>query len=761
MSALAAAWIAAWQGVRARRRRVFLTAVGIALSSAMLASAVVISYGLGTGFGRAARAASLPDIIVRFNDKSERTVAQRIAALPDVARYALRLEVTNAAIDLDRRREYRGDAVAEVIDPGPHRGYAIVAGRDLRNAGSELLIERAFARAWGVRLGDKMDVRGIGPMHVVGFVEAPDNVGYPLAKPRFYVSRPALAARFGRERNPEVNLAQIWLRDPKYLNEVLVQARDTSYGLQSITFATSAGVRILLDQAAGIVIDLLVALSVIALVTAGVMLASSARAEVQRRLAAIGVRRAVGATPGVVTLAQMLEGLLVAVPAASIGMLGGVLATYRPSARLLELLNEPAPGTSLVLPLSAAWLLAVAMPAVGAAWPAWRAGRRPVVRLLRGADVSPTWRGRRPSGRRAGLATLGARLVGARRVRLIATALTLGLSAGFVLLMLALASALSTLETDPGALGKRYQLTAALPPSDAARVARIPGVQGAAPRYEVEAADAFALGETVNVIAFGGDHTTFEAPALVSGRRLRGSHEAEVGLGLAQALGLAAGSTLALALPSGRELRLRVVGIVSSLQHDGRVAYVPASALLPADPSASSLIAIRLSRHADRRRVSAALSALGAEPAAATAATARGAPLVNTLRTILRAVAIVDGLVCLYALVQACALTVQERRRTVGILRACGAGAGAVRRLLVGAVIAIVVPAALIGIALERFVFGPSLSRLAENYATLSLNATILDVLATLAGLGVAAAIAVMWVARQSVRDSVVSGLAA
>ena len=198
----------------------------------MLAAAVVVSYGLGTGFDRAAQAASLPDIIVRFNDKSERTVAQRIAALPDVARYALRLEVTNVGIDLDRRREYRGDAVAEVIDPGPRRGYAIVAGRDLRNTGSELLVERAFARAWGVRLGDKMDVRGIGPMHVVGFVEAPDNVGFPLAKPRFYVSRPALDARFGRERSPEVNLAQIWLRDPKYLNEVLVQARATSYGLR-------------------------------------------------------------------------------------------------------------------------------------------------------------------------------------------------------------------------------------------------------------------------------------------------------------------------------------------------------------------------------------------------------------------------------------------------------------------------------------------------------------------------------------------------
>ena len=145
----------------------------------------------------------------------------------------------------------------------------------------------------------------------------------------------------------------------------------------------------------------------------------------------------------------------------------------------------------------------------------------------------------------------------------------------------------------------------------------------------------------------------------------------------------------------------------------------------------------------------------------AAGATARGAPLVDVLRTILRAVAIVDGLVCLYALIQACALTAHERRRTLAVLRACGAGPGAVRRLLVGAVLAIIIPAALIGIALERFVFGPALSRLAANYATLPLNATLLDVLLTLAGLGVAGAVAVVWVARRSVSEAVVRGLAA
>ncbi|HEY5318923.1 MAG TPA: FtsX-like permease family protein, partial [Solirubrobacteraceae bacterium] len=582
--------------------------------------------------------------------------------------------------------------------------------------------------------------------------------------------------------NPNVNLAEIWLRNPRYLNEVLVQARATSFGLHNLQFATRSGVKVLLDQAAGIVIDLLVALSVIALITASAMLAASARAEVQRRLGAIGVRRAVGASRGHIALTQGLEAMLIAAPAAALGLAAGVLVINGPDDRLLTMLNEPPPGTALVLPLAASFLAGVAIPVLGAAWPAWRAAGRSPVGLLRGGELETggrRWAGRggrsagrggRSAGRggrsaalgsRGGLATLGARLVAARRVRLAATVVTLGLSTGFVLLMLALASALSALETDPGALGKRYQVTASMPVSTVPRVRRIPGVAAAAPRYEVEGADSYYLGETIDVIAYPGNHAVFEAPPLVSGHRLRGGGQAEVGVGLADALGLSPGSTLAIALSSGDELRLRVSGLVSSLDHDGRVAYIPARALLAADPSAPYQVAIELTPNANYGAVTAALTKLGAQFSATSGATARGVPLVDTLRTILIAIAIVDGLVCLYALIQASTLTVQERRRTVAVLRASGAGPAAVRRLLLGATLALIVPAGVVGIVLERYVFGPALSHLAENYAVLALDATSAEVLATIAGLALAGAVAVVWVARQAARESVVAGLAA
>jgi ABC-type lipoprotein release transport system permease subunit len=332
------------------------------------------------------------------------------------------------------------------------------------------------------------------------------------------------------------------------------------------------------------------------------------------------------------------------------------------------------------------------------------------------------------------------------------------MSCAFVLLMLALASALVALETDPGALGKRYQLVSFKPPSAVRGIRKIPGVQAVAPRYEDRALDSFSLHETIDVIAYPGDHTLFEAPPLTSGRRLRGLHEAEVGAGLADALGLSPGSTLAMEMPTGKELRLRVAGVVGSFDHDGRVAYIPARTLVAADPGANEELAIRVKPGANPGAVQAVL---GEDAAPAATATARGAPLVSVLRAILRAVAIVDALVCLYALIQTCALMVLERRRSVSVLRALGAEAAAVRRLLAGALAALVIPAALLGVLLERFLLGPILAHLAASYATLSLSAGPGQVAAVVAGLLVCSALAVIRVARQATRETVIAGLAA
>jgi len=754
-------WREAIRGLRRRRGRVALSAAGIALGAAMLATATVVGFGLQTGFQRSARAADLPDIIARFNPQPFSKVRGRITALPDLAAYSFRLELTK--MHLRGGGHSSGQGVVEVLDSG-RRGYGLLEGREPSTRSLEAVVEQGVARSWGLHVGSRVDINGLEELRVAGISESPDDVAYPLAVPRMYLTRAALEVRFGSFGDPRVNAVELWLKEPSQLNAVLVQARASSYGLEGLRFVTREGVRVLIDQAAGIVIALLVALSVIALITATVMLAASARAEVQRRLAGIGVRRAIGASRSHIALAQAVEAALVAIPAGALGVGAGVLIAAGPSERLLDTINELPPGGALVVPLLACWALTAAIPVLASTWPALRASRRPPIALMRGAELRTRARrsARRAPGREGllpSLTLLGARLVVARRVRLAATLAVLGVSVAFILLMLALASELSALESDPSTLGKRYQLTASLPASAAPSVRRLPGVAAAAPRYEVQAIDAYSLGETIDVVAYPGNHTVFEAPPLVSGSRLRGARQAEVGNGLAQVLGLSVGSRLAIELPSGREARFQVAGIVNSLQHDGRIVYVPAAALLAAEPTASEQIAVRLRPGASESAVSEGLKALGATSTPATGAVGQGRGLIEALTAILRAVAIVDGFVCFYALVQALVLTARERRATIAVLRACGAGVGGVRLLLAGAAVAVVAPAAVLGGLLERFVLGPVMARLAISYASLELAAGPGEVAVVIVGLALLACAAVLWVARRATREPIVEAL--
>jgi ABC-type lipoprotein release transport system permease subunit len=745
----------AWANVRARRGRSVLSGIGIVLVATMLAVAATVSYGLLTGFDRSAAEADLPDVLVSFDSQAASSVRERLAALPDLEAFSLREQLTS--VPVRSGREAADNGVVEVVGPG-RRGYAIVAGHDVTKGGG-VVVEQGLATDWGLGVGDRIRVYDSPPLPIVGLARAPDNVAYPLAAPHVYVSLAALR-RATRDHSPrKVNLAQIWLKDPSQLDAVLVQARMSSYGLTGLSLITRSGVRVVIDQAAGIVIALLGALSLIALLTAATMLTASARAEIQRRLHAIGVWRAIGASRGHVARVAAIEALLVALPAAALGVGLGALLAVGPSGRLLGLLNQAAPGGSLLLPLLGCFLLTASIPALAAAWPAWRAAGGPPLTLLRGAELRGGAAGRGSVGRGGGLLRLGARLATTRRVRLVATLVSLAICTSFVLLMLALAAELNTLANDPTALGRRYQLSASLPASAAPRVRALPGVTAVGPRWEVSAVDAYSLGEITYLIAFRGDHTQFEDPPLVEGTHLQGPHQAEVGRGLAQLLGLRVGSTLALALASGHELRLRVAGIVSSLEHDGRIAYVPERALLRGEPDAPEKLAVIVAPGAGTKAVSGELERLGAEVTTSTGVAGGGKALVDALRGLLLTIAVVDGLVCFYMLTQALALTAGERRSAIAVLRACGAGARSIRILLAGAAIAVLVPAAIVAVLLERFVLGPAVSRLAQGYASLSLAADAAQIAILLAGLGLIGTVAVWWVVRRVTSRPIAGGL--
>jgi putative ABC transport system permease protein len=790
------------RSLRARRGRTALAA-GVVFAAALVLGVVVsAAYGLTSGFDRAAERADLPSVIARFDGQDRASVDERVRALPNLAARAYRTEATR--VRLAGGGEVLDEGVIHVVGDG-RRGYAIVAGRDLRDRGDEVVIEAGLARTWHLAPGDRLAVGQLGSMRVVGVALAPDNVAFPLAKTaRVYLSRRGIERRIGATL--PVNVALLWARDESRTDVLLSQARAAAGGVRGLRFTTRTGVRTLVEQAAGLVVALLAAFALVAAGLAGVLLVAGAHSDVQRRLPAIGVRRVLGATPGSVTALHATEGALVAAPSAALGLtLGGFLAAG-PVRGVLDALNELAPAAPTEIALLAAlWIATIALVALAAALPAWNAARRPPAALLRRGDLGTPARTRpgthggsrlgrgggagtrddaahhapgrhgggllrqgilggagtaHPSGRHGGgLVLLGARLVAARRTRLALVVAVLGSALAVVLLLLGLASLLTTLRDDPATLGKRYQLTARLPAERIGEAEGIPGVLAAAPRYELTAVSATSLGSPLRLIAYPGDHTRFEAPPLAAGRHLRTAGEAEVGAGLADAVGLRPGSTLAVQPNGPRELRFRVVGIVRALQDEGRVAYVRPERLAAAVGALHGPLAVRLERGTDEGRVRRELVALGAQPSAVGGATDDDRGLLDVLASLLRLVAITVALVCVSTLAQALALTAAERRGAVATLRAAGADARALRRLLLGAALAVAAPAALLALALELLVLAPATEHLTAGYADLPLRTAPSEVaLATLALIALTAA-TTWWTARRLIREPIVAGL--
>jgi hypothetical protein len=210
-----------------------------------------------------------------------------------------------------------------------------------------------------------------------------------------------------------------------------------------------------------------------------------------------------------------------------------------------------------------------------------------------------------------------------------------------------------------------------------------------------------------------------------------------------------------------------VVGIVRALQRQGRVVYVQAHRLLAAEPDAPSELAVRLrpgaSSDAVRREIeragyfSSSTGGIAGESVQSWATRSSG--FIGVLVALLRAVAVIDGLVCLYAIAQMLALTVWERRVALAAVRALGAGRRQLASVLGAAAAPIVLLATAVGFLAERYLVGPAVSHLAASYVSLSLRPSAAAVVVTAAALAAGALVAVLWTTRLAARGPVVGWL--
>ncbi|HEY7018595.1 MAG TPA: FtsX-like permease family protein, partial [Gaiellaceae bacterium] len=217
-------------------------------------------------------------------------------------------------------------------------------------------------------------------------------------------------------------------------------------------------------------------------------------------------------------------------------------------------------------------------------------------------------------------------------------------------------------------------------------------------------------------------------------------------------------------LPSGREVRFRISGVVRALERQGRVAYVQPQRL---GGEAPEEIAIRVAPSADvssvRRELDRAglfaTSSRGIAGQSVQDWAARSSGFIGVLVALLRTVAVLDALVCLYAIAQLLALTVQERRSGLATVRALGGERRQLGTVVAAAAAPVVVAALVVGLLAERWLVGPAVSRLAAGYVSLSLQPSADVVAATSAGLLAGAAVTVLWATRLVTRGPVVGWL--
>ena len=183
-------------------------------------------------------------------------------------------------------------------------------------------------------------------------------------------------------------------------------------------------------------------------------------------------------------------------------------------------------------------------------------------------------------------------------------------------------------------------------------------------------------------------------------------------------------------------------------------------------PAASTEIAIKLAQGASLNDVRNALLGRGvhADKTGGISEdsgldTSGRASFLRVLAALLRSVAVLDGLVCVYALAQILALIARERRRAVAVIRALGASRAQVFAVFTGAAVLLAALALPIGVGVERAVLGPAVAHLAVSYVTLSLKAGSSAILVVAGALAVAAAVAAGWATRTATADAIVAPL--
>lgn len=227
-----------------------------------------------------------------------------------------------------------------------------------------------FNELQGVRLGDVVTVRrlfGSSELTVVGMSEPPPLGGRPQA----FLTLEGLREATGRGGADELTQVDITVK-PQYDPGAVVEARqgDVPEGaiLQTAERITSGLDKNLRSGQFGLALAIL-----LALLSAAFIIVTGLGAGVVERQRELGMLRCIGASRGQIAQAQLVEGLLIGVVGACVGVPLGVGVAAAGAWYYREVL----PGGLATPPglLALAFFGSIFAGVLGASWPAWRASR--------------------------------------------------------------------------------------------------------------------------------------------------------------------------------------------------------------------------------------------------------------------------------------------------------------------------------------------------------------------------------------------------
>lgn len=436
-------------------------------------------------------------------------------------------------------------------------------GRYARTPG-EIVLERTFARAEHVRVGDTIALgRPARSLRVVGIATTTETGSYPSTAPGLAWVLPATLGSL----HPRALEAAVGLRlaDPAASGAFIDHARTLLP--PTVSFRDWQDTRADATERVRSAVLVLEVFSLFALLTVALVLANTIGGRVLAQGRDIAILKAVGCTPRLVATMLLAEQLAIGLVGAVIGAaLGTALAPVflSPAA---DLLATTAPSPVDALAIVGSIVLTLLVIGLFTLIPAWRGGRLGVVRGLAG-DLAAV----RPSPSR--LAALAARLrlpptvvlgvkdAFARRSRAILTIASLTLTMSTIVVALAMEATYSRVISDPALRAKPYDVLVDHPARlSVARLQRIaaaqPGVRGTFTIAEQDG-DVPGVSDPITTRAIGGDYRAFPY-AVPQGRMIAGPGEAIVGRGLLDQLHLQVGDPLRVRV-AGRLLSLRIVG---------------------------------------------------------------------------------------------------------------------------------------------------------------------------------------------------------